>query len=139
VPLLGLVAWSGPNTPTPQLEVESFSLPAWEPHVTSKATQAQSFERRWRRFLTNKKINTEHIYLPLVMAALSKWKNQRLSLAIDITVLWDKYCMIHLSVVCCGRAIPLLWDVLEHESATVAFSDYERLDGCCVDIQMWFS
>ena len=103
------------------------SLPAWEPHVTSKATQAQSFERRWRRFLTNKKINTEHIYLPLVMAALSKWKNQRLSLAIDTTVLWDKYCMIHLSVVCCGRAIPLLWDVLEHESATVAFSDYERL------------
>jgi hypothetical protein len=103
------------------------SLPAWEPHVTSKATQAQSFERRWRRFLTNKKINTEHIYLPLVMAALSKWKNQRLSLAIDTTVLWDKYCMIHLSVVCCGRAIPVLWDVLEHESATVAFSDYKRL------------
>jgi hypothetical protein len=103
------------------------SLPAWEPHVTSKATQAQSFERRWRRFLTNKKINVEHIYLPLVMAALGKWKNQRLSLAIDTTVLWDKYCMIHLSVVCCGRAIPLLWEVLEHESATVAFSDYERL------------
>ena len=103
------------------------SLPAWEPYVTSKATQAQSFERRWRRFLMNDKINVEHIYLPLVMAALSKWKNQRLSLAIDTTVLWDKYCMIHLSVVCCGRAIPLLWNVLEHESATVAFSDYERL------------
>jgi hypothetical protein len=103
------------------------SLPAWEPYVSSKATQAQSFERRWRRFLTNKKINVEHIYLPLVMAALSKWKNQRLSLAIDTTVLWDKYCMIHLSVVCCGRAIPLLWDVIEHESATVAFAEYERL------------
>ena len=29
------------------------SLPAWEPHVTSKATQAQSFERRCRRFLMN--------------------------------------------------------------------------------------
>ena len=75
------------------------SLPAWEPHVTSKATQAQSFERRWRRFLTNKKINCEHIYLPLGMAALSQWKNQRLSLAIDTTVLWNKYCMIHLDVV----------------------------------------
>ena len=103
------------------------SLSAWEPHVTSKATQAQSFERRWRRFLTNKKINVEHIYLPVVMAALSQWKNQRLALAIDTTVLWNKYCMIHVAVVCCGRAIPLLWDVLEHESATVAFSDYERL------------
>lgn len=103
------------------------SLSAWEPYVTSQATQAQSFERRWRRFLTNQKIDIEHIYIPLVMAALSKWKNQRLSLAIDTTVLWNKYCMIHLSIVCCGRAIPLLWDVLEHESATVAFSDYERL------------
>jgi hypothetical protein len=61
------------------------------------------------------------------MAALSQWKNQRLSLAIDTTVLWDKYCMIHLAVVCCGRAIPLLWGVLEHESATVAFCEYERL------------
>jgi hypothetical protein len=117
------------------------SLPAWEPHVTSKATQAQScatfvgeasptklaFERRWRRFLSNQKIDIEHIYIPLVMAALSKWKNPEVSLAIDTTVLWNKYCMIHLSIVCCGRAIPLLWDVLEHESATVAFSDYERL------------
>ena len=103
------------------------SLSAWEPYVNSQATQAQSFERRWRRFLTNGSINVEHIYSPLVMAALSQWKNQRLYLAIDPTVLWDQYCMIHLSVVCCGRAIPLLWDVLEHESATVAFSDYERL------------
>ncbi len=26
------------------------SLPAWEPYVPSRATQAQSVERRWRRF-----------------------------------------------------------------------------------------
>ena len=100
------------------------NLSAWEPYVTSQATQAQSYERRWRRFLTNSLINVEHIYIPLVMAALSQWQNRRLYLAIDTTVLWDKYCMIHVSVVCCGRAIPLLWDVLEHESATVAFSEY---------------
>ena len=100
------------------------NLSAWEPYVTSQATQAQSYERRWRRFLTNSSINVEHIYIPLVMAALSQWQNRRLYLAIDTTVLWDKYCMIHVSVVCCGRAIPLLWDVLEHESATVAFSEY---------------
>jgi hypothetical protein len=35
--------------------------------------------------------------------------------------------MIHLSVVCCGRAVPLLWRVLEHSSATVAFGEYEGL------------
>jgi Transposase DDE domain len=103
------------------------SLPAWEPYVSSPATQAQSYEKRWQRFLRNKKIEVDRIYIPLVMAALSQWKNQRLYLAIDTTVLWDKYCMIHLSVVCCGRAVPLLWNVLEHDSATVAFADYERL------------
>ena len=100
------------------------SLSAWEPYVSSKATQAQSYERRWQRFLVNGKIDIERIYIPLAMAALSQWNNRRLYLAIDTTVLWDKYCMIHVSVVCCGRAIPLLWDVLEHESATVAFLEY---------------
>lgn len=32
---------------------------------------------------------------------------QRVYLALDTTVLWNQYCMIHLSVVCGGRAIPL--------------------------------
>lgn len=35
--------------------------------------------------------------------------------------------MIHLSVVCCGRAVPLLWRVLEHGSATVSFQEYKPL------------
>jgi len=103
------------------------SLPEWEPYVFSLATQSQSYERRWRRFLSNQHINVERIYLPLVMAALSGWKNHRLYLAMDTTMLWNKYCMIHLSLVCCGRAVPLLWHVLEHQSATVAFSEYQKL------------
>jgi Transposase DDE domain len=103
------------------------SLPEWEPFVVSLATQSQSYERRWRRFLSNGQINVEKIYLPLIIAALSGWKNHRLYLAIDTTMLWNKYCMIHLSVVCCGRAVPLLWHVLEHQSATVAFSEYQQL------------
>jgi hypothetical protein len=35
--------------------------------------------------------------------------------------------MIHLSVVCCGRAVPVLWRVLEHGSATVAFEEYKPM------------
>lgn len=35
--------------------------------------------------------------------------------------------MIQLSVVSCGRAVPLLWHVLEHGSATVAFKEYKPL------------
>ncbi len=103
------------------------SLPAWEPYVPSRATQAQSVERRWRRFLGNIKIKVEYLYVPLVLAALSGWDKHRLYIAMDTTVLWEQYCMIHLSVVCCGRAVPLLWRVLEHGSATVAFTEYKSL------------
>ena len=103
------------------------SLPAWEPYVPSRATQAQSVERRWRRWLDNQRVRVSRLYVPLVMAALSGWNHHRLYLALDTTVVWNRYCMIHLSVVCCGRAVPLLWRVLEHDSATVAFKEYQPL------------
>lgn len=44
------------------------SLPAWEPYVQSSAEKAQSFERRWRRFLDNERICVQQLYLPLVVA-----------------------------------------------------------------------
>jgi Transposase DDE domain len=103
------------------------SLSTWEPYVLSRATQAQSFERRWQRFLLNSNISVTSLYLPLVLAALNQWSPQRLYLALDTTLLWEQYCMIHLSVVCCGRAVPLLWRVLEHESASVAFGEYHGM------------
>ena len=67
------------------------------------------------------------LYVPLVLSALSGWQQHRLYLALDTTVLWNRYCMINLSVVCCGRAVPLLWRVLELERATVSFSEYKPL------------
>ncbi len=81
------------------------SLIAWEPYVPSFAQLAQSTERRWQRFMHNARIQVEALYLPLLMAALSGWQSHRLYLALDTTVLWDHYCMIHLSIVCCGRAV----------------------------------
>lgn len=64
------------------------SLPAWEPYVPSRATKAQSVERRWRRFLDNQRVRVSRMYVPLVIAALSGWKPHRLYLALDTTVLW---------------------------------------------------
>lgn len=103
------------------------NLAAWEAYVPSRAQQAQSTERRWQRFMGNTRIRVEALYVPLVMAALSGWQQHRVYLALDTTMLWNRYCMIHLSVVCCGRAVPLLWRVLEHKSATVAFAEYEGM------------
>ncbi len=62
-----------------------------------------------------------------VMAAINNWHHQRLYLALDTTVLWNRFCIIHLSVVCCGRAVPFLWKVKEHKSSTVAFKEYKLM------------
>ena len=35
--------------------------------------------------------------------------------------------MIHVSLICGGRAIPFLWEVIEHQSASVAFEVYQPL------------
>lgn len=105
----------------------TLSLPEWEPFVPCRATQAQSIERRWSRFLQNVRVRVERLYVPIVLAALDGWEKQRLYIALDTTVLWNEYCMIHLSVVCCGRAVPFLWRVLEHKSASVAFEEYSPL------------
>ena len=48
---------------------QSLHLTEWEPYVMSRATQAQSYQKRWSRFLKNPKIEVEKIYIPLVMAA----------------------------------------------------------------------
>ena len=103
----------------------TINLSEWESYVISCAEQAQSYERRWQRFLGNRRIRVRSLYVPLVMAAINNWQSQRLYLALDTTVLWNRFCVVHLSVVCCGRAIPFLWKVLEHKSSSVTFSEYK--------------
>ena len=99
------------------------NLSEWESYVISRANQAQSLERRWQRFIHNNRVKVRSLYLPVVMAAIANWSGQRLYLALDTTVLWNRFCMIHISVVCCGRAIPFLGKVMEHKSSTVAFQE----------------
>ncbi len=106
---------------------QSLSLTEWEPYVISCAQQAQSYQKRWSRFLKNSKVNPEKLYIPLVMAVIKEWSNSRIYIALDTTVLWNEYCLIHLSPICGGRAIPFLWKVMKHQSASVAFEEYEPL------------
>lgn len=103
------------------------SLSEWECYIPSRATKAQSFERRWQRFVGNQRIRVRSLYIPLVLGAIKNWHSQRLYLALDTTMLWNRFCIIHLSIVCGGRAVPFLWKVLEHKSATVAFAEYKLM------------
>jgi hypothetical protein len=42
-------------------------------------------------------------------------------------MLWNTYCLIRISVIYRGRAVPLGWRVIEHGSAMVSFETYEAL------------
>jgi hypothetical protein len=61
------------------------------------------------------------------MAAIADWSGQRVDLALDTTVLWNQFCLIHLAIICGGRAIPFLWKVMKHKSSTVGFKEYKPM------------
>ncbi len=103
------------------------SLTAWAPHVQSRAQYAQSTVRRFRRWLDNDRIKVHKLYGPLIQRALSEWGRHILYLSLDTSMLWGKYCIVRISIVYRGRAIPLVWKVLEHQSSTVAFEVYKDL------------
>ena len=103
------------------------SLTAWPPYVVSRARDAQSTVRRFRRWLDNDKIDVLSLYGPLMQQALAEWGEQALYVALDTSMLWNTYCLIRLSVIYRGRAVPLVWCVLEHGSAQVTFAAYQEL------------
>src|SRR4029434_4995271 len=103
------------------------SLSAWAPSVVSRAQYAQSTVRRFRRWLDNDKIEVGSLYGPLMQQALAEWGEHVLYIALDTSMLWNTYCVARLSVIYRGRAVPLVWCVLEHGSATVAYDVYKAL------------
>lgn len=105
----------------------SISLTGWIPYALGRALQAQSVQRRFARWLHNEHINVLELYAPLIQEALSTWDKATLYLALDTTMLWDQYCMIRVSVIYRGRAVPLVWQVVEHGSAQVGFEVYRPL------------
>jgi hypothetical protein len=103
------------------------SLDAWAPYVVSRACSGQSTVRRLRRWLDNDRIEVHALYGPLIHQALIGWVDQTLYVALDTSMLWNTYCMVRLSVIYRGRAVPLVWCVLEHGSAAVAYEVYKAL------------
>ena len=78
---------------------KSVNQAEWGSYVQSRAQKEDSNQKRWRRFLNNGRVKVEKIYVPLILQAISELKEERLYLALDTTVLWNKYCFVYLSVV----------------------------------------
>ena len=94
----------------------------WKTRLPLGHCLASSWQRRCQRWLANARIDAEGLYRPLILWAIQGWQKpgQALHLALDTTMLWNRICVVVLSVVCHGRAIPLLWQTLEHPSASVS-------------------
>src|SRR5260370_42624710 len=52
---------------------------------------------------------------------------KRVYVALDTSMLWNTYCLIRLSLIYRGRAVPLGWRVIKHGRAAVAFETYKAL------------
>ncbi len=103
---------------------KTIHLTQWIPFASGRWLIAQSVQRRFSRWLDNSNINAQELYRPVIRDALSEWGNSMVYLAFDTSMLWNQYCMIRVSIVYRGRAIPLAWEVICHPSSAVAFSRY---------------
>jgi hypothetical protein len=106
---------------------KTVSLGAWAPFVVSRARYAQSTVRRFSRWLNNHRIKSQPLYGPLIEQALIGWVGKQVYIALDTSMLWNTYCMVRLSFIYRGRAVPLVWKVIEHGSAAVSFDVYQDL------------
>jgi hypothetical protein len=106
---------------------KTVSLGSWAPFVVTQARYAQSIVRRFSRWLDNNRIKPEPLYGPLIEKAVVGWVGKRMYVALDTSMLWNTYCLIRLSVIYRGRAVPLVWRVIEHGSAAVSFATYQDL------------
>ena len=85
------------------------ALTKWTPYVVGRAGFAQSTQRRFERWLTNRRIPVLSLYGALLGQVLADFKDRRVYLALDTTMLWDTYCVVYVSLVYRGRMIPLVW------------------------------
>lgn len=109
------------------MQAGKISLTAWAPYVHSRAAYAQSTVRRFARWLENDRIDVHALYGPLIQQALAEWGTQVLYLALDTSTLWNTYCLVRISLVYRGRAVPLVWKVLDHPSSSVAYQVYKEM------------
>lgn len=109
------------------LHSKVINLPEWAPFVDSRAQFAQSTVRRFRRWLDNEHIRVHELYGPIIKEVLKEWDGHTLYLALDTSMLWDRFCIIRISIIVRGRSVPLVWAVIAHNSSAVAFASYQDL------------
>lgn len=106
------------------LQSQSACLSHWLTYLGHRDCQAHSHLERLSYFVHNDSITSDTFYVPILTRFLKAWTGQEMTLTLDTSVLWDEYCLIEVCLAWGGRSFPLAQKVIEHGSATVAFSNY---------------
>jgi hypothetical protein len=109
------------------IQSQNVHLNGFGVYVISRDQVAQSHQRRFRRWLSNRRINVIAAHHALIGQALSEWSQKRLYLSLDTTVVWNCFCIVWVGVVYRGRTVPIAWRVVAHSSSTVRLWTIQRV------------
>lgn len=109
------------------IQSQNVHLNGFGVYVVSRAQVAQSHQRRFRRWLSNRRIHVVSAQHALIRQALCQWQRERLYLSLDTTVVWNCFCIVWVGVVYRGRTVPVAWRVVAHSSSTVRLWTIQRV------------
>jgi hypothetical protein len=109
------------------IQSQNVHLNGFGVYVQSRATYAQSHQRRFQRCLSNRRIDVMAAHHALVSHALSQWGNERMYLSVDTTLVWNCFCIVWVGVVYRGRTVPIAWRVVAQSSSTVRLWTIQRV------------
>ena len=104
------------------IESQNVHLNGFGMYTVSRAQVAQSNQRRFRRWLSNRRIDVASAHHALV-----GWERERLYLSLDPTVVWNCFCIVWVGVVYRGRTVPVAWRVVAQSSSTVRLWTIQRV------------
>ncbi len=107
---------------------KTISLPLIALAIVSTA-QAASRVRRVRRFLANPHVSVRAYYDVLIRGALADWAGEKMALILDTTTVAGRLCILRVSLVYRGRAIPLAWQVYDRKGVSLPFKLYREVLG----------
>lgn len=109
------------------IESQTIHLSGFGVHIKSRAKIAQSHQRRFRRWLSNRRIDVKAAHQALMAEALTHWGQHRLYLSLDTTVVWNCFCIVWAGVVFRGRTLPVAWTIVAQGSSTVRLWTIQRV------------
>ena len=109
------------------IQSQNVHLNGFGVYVKSRAQVAQSHQRRFRRWLSNRRIDVVAAHHVLIRQALSQWSRERLYLSLYTTIVWNCFCIVWVGVVYRGRTVPVAWRVVTQSSSTVRLWTIQRV------------